>query len=215
MNSKISTIYVLAQYKPDSLMRHIAASSAPWLNAPGSVIKVLLPRSNRQLVRRRANSWCTSASTCCRPIRRAWWRSRRRPRVPHGRAPDDRFPLRARGRGERGGGQRAARESLLIRHHQRARRRPRARVPREAAGRHSESAQPGAGVRVHGQLPLRPAGPRARWRRASRAAKSISAATCCRGSASRPASTRTTSRRTRCRDSSSTRSRRTGATSAR
>ena len=47
VNSKISTIYVLAQYKPDSLMRHIAASWAPWLNAPGSVIKVLLPRSNR------------------------------------------------------------------------------------------------------------------------------------------------------------------------
>ena len=33
VNSKISTIYVLAQYKPDSLMRHIAASWAPWLNA--------------------------------------------------------------------------------------------------------------------------------------------------------------------------------------
>jgi glucose-1-phosphate adenylyltransferase len=56
MNSKISTIYVLAQYKPDSLMRHIAASWAPWLNAPGSVIKVLLPRSNRQLFRGTADA---------------------------------------------------------------------------------------------------------------------------------------------------------------
>ena len=56
VNSKISTIYVLAQYKPDSLMRHIAASWAPWLNAPGSVIKVLLPRSNRQLFRGTADA---------------------------------------------------------------------------------------------------------------------------------------------------------------
>jgi glucose-1-phosphate adenylyltransferase len=49
VNSKISTIYMLAQYKPDSLMRHVAAAWAPWFNAPGSAIKVLLPRSNRQL----------------------------------------------------------------------------------------------------------------------------------------------------------------------
>src|SRR3954466_16380116 len=56
VNSKISTIYVPAQYKPDSLMRHIAASWAPWLNAPGSLIKVLLPRSNRQLFRGTADA---------------------------------------------------------------------------------------------------------------------------------------------------------------
>lgn len=56
VNSRISTIYVLAQYKPDSLVRHIAASWAPWFNAPGSVIKVLLPRSNRQLFRGTADA---------------------------------------------------------------------------------------------------------------------------------------------------------------
>ena len=56
VNSKISTIYLLAQYKPDSLMRHVAAAWAPWLDAPGSVIKVLLPRSNRQLFRGTADA---------------------------------------------------------------------------------------------------------------------------------------------------------------
>ena len=56
VNSKISTIYVVAQYKPDSLMRHVAAAWAPWFDAPGSVIKVLLPRSNRQLFRGTADA---------------------------------------------------------------------------------------------------------------------------------------------------------------
>src|SRR5262245_12350873 len=56
VNSKISTIYVVAQYKPESLMRHIAASWAPWFNAPGGTIKVLLPRSNRQLFRGTADA---------------------------------------------------------------------------------------------------------------------------------------------------------------
>jgi glucose-1-phosphate adenylyltransferase len=56
VNSNISTIYVVAQYKPDSLMRHVAAAWAPWLNAPGDVIKVLLPRSNRQLFRGTADA---------------------------------------------------------------------------------------------------------------------------------------------------------------
>jgi len=45
VNSGISTIYVLAQYKPDSLIRHIAASWAPALDGHG-MIRVLLPRSN-------------------------------------------------------------------------------------------------------------------------------------------------------------------------
>jgi glucose-1-phosphate adenylyltransferase len=45
VNSKISSIYVLAQYKPESLMRHIAAAWAPWFADEGA-IKVLLPRSN-------------------------------------------------------------------------------------------------------------------------------------------------------------------------
>src|SRR5438045_7061851 len=30
VNSRISTVYVLAQYKPESLMKHIAQAWAPW-----------------------------------------------------------------------------------------------------------------------------------------------------------------------------------------
>lgn len=48
VNSKISTIYLLAQYKPDSLMRHIQTAWAPWFTGSEGSIKVLLPRSNRQ-----------------------------------------------------------------------------------------------------------------------------------------------------------------------
>src|SRR5919206_2695320 len=47
VNSKISTIYVLAQYKPGSLISHIENAWAPWFtDAQQGVIKVLLPRSN-------------------------------------------------------------------------------------------------------------------------------------------------------------------------
>jgi glucose-1-phosphate adenylyltransferase len=46
VNSKISTIYVLAQYKPESLVQHIAAAWAPWLADSEGLITVLLPRSN-------------------------------------------------------------------------------------------------------------------------------------------------------------------------
>lgn len=46
VNSKISTIYVLAQYKPASLVRHIEAAWAPWFSGSDGMIKVLLPRSN-------------------------------------------------------------------------------------------------------------------------------------------------------------------------
>lgn len=46
VNSGISTLYVLAQYKPDSLMRHIAAAWSPWFDDNEGLIKVLLPRSN-------------------------------------------------------------------------------------------------------------------------------------------------------------------------
>ena len=56
VNSKISTIYVLAQYKPESLMRHIAAAWAPWFSDGDGMIKVLLPRSNRQLFRGTADA---------------------------------------------------------------------------------------------------------------------------------------------------------------
>jgi glucose-1-phosphate adenylyltransferase len=45
VNSKISTLYVLAQYKPESLMRHISVAWAPWFADEGT-IKVLLPRAN-------------------------------------------------------------------------------------------------------------------------------------------------------------------------
>jgi glucose-1-phosphate adenylyltransferase len=46
VNSGISTVYVLAQYKPESLMRHIAAAWSPWFDDAEGLIKVLLPRSN-------------------------------------------------------------------------------------------------------------------------------------------------------------------------
>ena len=46
VNSGISTIYVLAQYKPESLIRHIAGTWAPSLADGEGMIKVLLPRSN-------------------------------------------------------------------------------------------------------------------------------------------------------------------------
>jgi glucose-1-phosphate adenylyltransferase len=47
VNSGISTIYVVAQYKPDSLVRHIQAAWAPWFENGAGMIKTLLPRSNR------------------------------------------------------------------------------------------------------------------------------------------------------------------------
>jgi len=46
VNSEISTIYVLAQYKPASLVRHVETAWAPWLAQGDGMIKVLLPRSN-------------------------------------------------------------------------------------------------------------------------------------------------------------------------
>ena len=46
VNSRISTIYVLAQYKPESLMKHIASAWAPWFADGEGMIKTLLPRSN-------------------------------------------------------------------------------------------------------------------------------------------------------------------------
>jgi glucose-1-phosphate adenylyltransferase len=56
VNSRISTIYVLAQYRPESLMRHIAAAWAPWFSDSNGLIKVLLPRSNRHLFRGTADA---------------------------------------------------------------------------------------------------------------------------------------------------------------
>ena len=46
VNSRISTIYVLAQYKPDSLIKHINAAWSPWFADGEGTIRTLLPRSN-------------------------------------------------------------------------------------------------------------------------------------------------------------------------
>jgi glucose-1-phosphate adenylyltransferase len=46
VNSGISTIYLLAQYKPESLIRHVESAWAPRLEETGGRAKVLLPRTN-------------------------------------------------------------------------------------------------------------------------------------------------------------------------
>jgi glucose-1-phosphate adenylyltransferase len=46
VNSRISTIYVLAQYKPESLIKHVSAAWSPWFADGEGTVKVLLPRSN-------------------------------------------------------------------------------------------------------------------------------------------------------------------------
>lgn len=46
VNSGISTVYVLAQYKPESLIKHLSAAWMPWLAARGGMLKVLLPSAN-------------------------------------------------------------------------------------------------------------------------------------------------------------------------
>ena len=46
LNSGISTIYMLAQYKPESLMNHVQKAWSPWFENSEGLIKVLLPRSN-------------------------------------------------------------------------------------------------------------------------------------------------------------------------
>jgi glucose-1-phosphate adenylyltransferase len=46
VNSHISTIYVLAQYKPESLIKHVTTSWSPWFGDGEGTIRVLLPRSN-------------------------------------------------------------------------------------------------------------------------------------------------------------------------
>ena len=56
VNSEISTIYVLAQYKPESLIRHISSAWAPRFSESDGALKVLLPRSNRQLFRGTADA---------------------------------------------------------------------------------------------------------------------------------------------------------------
>ncbi len=56
VNSGISTIYVLAQYKPESLMAHIARAWKPTLANSEGLIKVLLPRSTRSQFRGTADA---------------------------------------------------------------------------------------------------------------------------------------------------------------
>lgn len=46
VNSGISTVYVLAQYKPESLIKHITTAWSPAFEENAGFIKVLLPRSN-------------------------------------------------------------------------------------------------------------------------------------------------------------------------
>jgi glucose-1-phosphate adenylyltransferase len=46
VNSRISTIYVLAQYKPEALVKHVQSAWAPWFADGEGTIKTLLPRSN-------------------------------------------------------------------------------------------------------------------------------------------------------------------------
>jgi glucose-1-phosphate adenylyltransferase len=46
VNSKISSIYLLAQYKPRSLIKHIESAWGPWSHGPGT-IEVLLPRPDK------------------------------------------------------------------------------------------------------------------------------------------------------------------------
>lgn len=46
VNSKISNICLLAQYKPESLIRHIETVWAPWSERRGASMKVLQPKSS-------------------------------------------------------------------------------------------------------------------------------------------------------------------------
>jgi glucose-1-phosphate adenylyltransferase len=46
VNSSIASIYVVAQYKPDSLVKHIQSAWAPSFEGAERFIKVLLPKSN-------------------------------------------------------------------------------------------------------------------------------------------------------------------------
>jgi NDP-sugar pyrophosphorylase family protein len=51
VNSGIATIYVVAQYKPDSLVRHIQSAWAPSFEGSEGLIKVLLQLQHKTLVK--------------------------------------------------------------------------------------------------------------------------------------------------------------------
>ena len=46
VNSNVSTLYVVAQYKPESLVKHIQTAWAPSFEGSEGLIKTLLPKSN-------------------------------------------------------------------------------------------------------------------------------------------------------------------------
>lgn len=46
VNSNIAPIYVVAQYKPESLVQHIGTAWARWSTGPESSIRVVLPQGN-------------------------------------------------------------------------------------------------------------------------------------------------------------------------
>ena len=46
VNSQINPIYILAQYKPRSLIEHIRTAWAPWCRGRGAEISVVLPRTD-------------------------------------------------------------------------------------------------------------------------------------------------------------------------
>src|SRR3990172_833989 len=48
VNSDISSIYVLVQYKPRSLITHIRAAWAPWSGGARPAIKIVLPEASRE-----------------------------------------------------------------------------------------------------------------------------------------------------------------------
>lgn len=46
VNSEISPIYLLAQYKPRSLVTHIRTAWAPWSSGGSSAIRIVVPKTN-------------------------------------------------------------------------------------------------------------------------------------------------------------------------
>jgi glucose-1-phosphate adenylyltransferase len=48
VNSQITSIYVLAQYKPPSLIEHIRTAWAPWSRGPESRITVVVPQTDAE-----------------------------------------------------------------------------------------------------------------------------------------------------------------------
>ena len=46
VNSRITSIYLIAQYKPQSLIEHLRTAWAPWSRGPDARIKVVLPQTD-------------------------------------------------------------------------------------------------------------------------------------------------------------------------